>query len=262
MRPDPTPPLPADGPLTLGRHWLVECHNVPPARLDDHRALEPLFVDAARAARATVLGSHFHRFEPQGVSGVVLLAESHLTVHTWPEHRYAAVDLFSCSDHIRVEPVLSVLRGGLGSDDLRVSAALARGLLCPAPLDPRSPEPQLSWRARHQALAPTNLHLAVDVEGCPPSLLASNLLAPLAVALREGLGDVNIDPPLLRDQGAHRTIFASFPEGHLTAALSPAEGTARVDLLTRAFVDPLPLGLRLRALFQGQHHALRCTFRR
>jgi S-adenosylmethionine decarboxylase proenzyme len=47
---------------------------------------------------ATVIGAHFHTFSPHGVSGVVVIAESHLTIHTWPEHGYAAVDIFSCGD--------------------------------------------------------------------------------------------------------------------------------------------------------------------
>ncbi|HEY8462801.1 MAG TPA: adenosylmethionine decarboxylase [Bacillota bacterium] len=54
---------------------------------------------AARAAGAEIIGSLFHKFEPQGVSGVVVISESHLTIHTWPEQAYAAVDIFTCGEH-------------------------------------------------------------------------------------------------------------------------------------------------------------------
>ena len=54
---------------------------------------------AATAARATIMESAFHRFEPQGVSGTVILAESHLSIHTWPEKGYAAMDFYTCGDH-------------------------------------------------------------------------------------------------------------------------------------------------------------------
>ena len=56
-------------------------------------------IDAAREAKATIMESAFYRFEPQGVSGTVILAESHLSIHTWPEKGYAAMDFYTCGDH-------------------------------------------------------------------------------------------------------------------------------------------------------------------
>ncbi len=67
--------------------------------LSDIGAIESLMVAAAKKARATVMQSAFHRFEPQGVSGTVILAESHLSIHTWPEKGYAAMDFYTCGDH-------------------------------------------------------------------------------------------------------------------------------------------------------------------
>jgi S-adenosylmethionine decarboxylase len=253
MPPDPSPPL---GGVVLGRHWLIECDEVAPALLDDATALAQLFVGAARDAEATVLGSPFHRFEPQGVSGVVILAESHLTVHTWPEHRYAAVDLFSCSDRIRVEPVVAALRRGLRSEEIRVAALLPRGIAERGPL-PSAPEPVLSWKARHEALSPATVQVSIDLEGCPTPLLASSIFA----AVSASLGGLALDPPLLREAGSDHVLFTTFPGGHLTAVLTPEEGTARIDLLARCFVDPVPLARRLRELLRGRHHALRCQFR-
>lgn len=81
---------------TLGNHWLVEYFGCEHAVLDDARHLEEAMRDAAMAAGATVITTAFHRFAPQGVSGVVVIAESHLSIHTWPEHGYAAVDFYTC----------------------------------------------------------------------------------------------------------------------------------------------------------------------
>ncbi len=80
---------------TLGRHLLVEYRGCA-ADLDDPVAMEALLREAAAAARATVLGAQLHRFRPHGVSGVLLIAESHLSVHTWPEAGYAAMDFYTC----------------------------------------------------------------------------------------------------------------------------------------------------------------------
>ncbi|MDW8252052.1 MAG: adenosylmethionine decarboxylase [Myxococcales bacterium] len=246
--------------IVLGRQWLIECDGVAPAFLDDATFLEQLFVAAAQAAGATVLRALFHRFEPQGVSGVVILAESHLTVHTWPEYRYAAVDLFSCSDRIRVEPVVTVLRTGLCSEDIRVMALLPRGVVERTPC-PLAPEPVLSWRARHEALAPAMMHLSVDVEGCPATLLSSDSVSALLTLVSAALGGLPVDPPLLREVEGICTLLTTFSGGHLTAQLSPSEGTARIDLLAGRFVDPVPLALQLRKLLGGRHHALSCQFR-
>ena len=67
--------------------------------LSDVDGIQTMMIVAAKAARATVMESAFHRFEPQGVSGTVILAESHLSIHTWPEKGYAAMDFYTCGDH-------------------------------------------------------------------------------------------------------------------------------------------------------------------
>jgi S-adenosylmethionine decarboxylase proenzyme len=68
--------------------------------LDSTSLVERCLTEAVREANATVVETVFHRFSPHGVSGVVVIAESHVSIHTWPEHGYAAVDVFTCSDQI------------------------------------------------------------------------------------------------------------------------------------------------------------------
>lgn len=84
------------GVKSLGKHLIVEFFGVDSKILDDKELLEKLFVEAARRAGSTVCGVFFHRFKPQGVAGVVVVSESHLSIHTWPEYGYAAMDIFVC----------------------------------------------------------------------------------------------------------------------------------------------------------------------
>lgn len=84
----------------LGRHILLELYDCDCDILNDHQRVEQIMKDAALAAKATIVESVFHTFNPYGVSGVVVIAESHLAIHTWPEYGYAAVDLFTCGDEI------------------------------------------------------------------------------------------------------------------------------------------------------------------
>ena len=84
----------------LGSHILVEFTNCKADVLNDVGQIEKCMVEAAQIAGATVINSTFHHFSPYGVSGVVVIQESHLAIHTWPEYKYAAVDLFTCGDTV------------------------------------------------------------------------------------------------------------------------------------------------------------------
>lgn len=84
----------------LGRHILAEIYGCDPEILNDKVLIEKIMVDSALKAGAEVREVAFHKFSPQGVSGVVIISESHLTIHTWPELGYAAVDVFTCGDRI------------------------------------------------------------------------------------------------------------------------------------------------------------------
>lgn len=91
-----------------GRHLLAEYYACDKAILNDAERLEHLLNFAAQAAGATVVQTVFHRFSPQGISGVVVVQESHLSIHTWPEHGYAAVDFYTCGkiEHLKAHEVL------------------------------------------------------------------------------------------------------------------------------------------------------------
>ncbi len=85
---------------SLGRHILVEFFDCDAAILNDTNLIEASMLEAARLAKATIINSNFHHFSPFGVSGVVVVQESHLAIHTWPEYGYAAVDIFTCGHTI------------------------------------------------------------------------------------------------------------------------------------------------------------------
>ncbi len=84
----------------LGRHILAEFYNCDKEILNNHDLIEKYMKQAAIEAKATIVQSVFHMFNPWGVSGAVVIQESHLTIHTWPEYGYAAVDLFTCGEEV------------------------------------------------------------------------------------------------------------------------------------------------------------------
>jgi len=92
----------------LGTHLLVELRDCNPKILKNLEKVKSLMVSAVKESRATIDLS-FHEFNPFGISGVVVIAESHLSIHTWPEYCYAAVDIFTCGDVIKPEVAASYL---------------------------------------------------------------------------------------------------------------------------------------------------------
>ena len=109
-----------------GRHVLVDFYGCSPALLDDADHLEQALTEAALAAGATVLNATFHRFSPCGVTGVLAIQESHLAIHTWPEHAFAAVDLFTCGQTIDPWQACVRLKQALGASHGR-ALELERG---------------------------------------------------------------------------------------------------------------------------------------
>lgn len=87
-----------NAPSALGRHIILELYDCPPALLKVPAQAEEFLLEAAQRMEATVVNAQFHAFSPYGVSGVVIIQESHLTIHTWPEYEYAAVDIFTCGE--------------------------------------------------------------------------------------------------------------------------------------------------------------------
>jgi len=84
----------------FGKHILAEYFECECTYLDSESAVKNMMLEAAKRSGATIVGSIFHHFSPQGVTGVVVIAESHLAIHTWPEFQYASVDLFTCGDRV------------------------------------------------------------------------------------------------------------------------------------------------------------------
>lgn len=84
----------------LGKHLIVDFYDCDCELLNDAQFIDKVMVEAANACGATVVSNHINRFNPYGISGVVVIAESHITIHTWPEHGYAAVDVFTCGETV------------------------------------------------------------------------------------------------------------------------------------------------------------------
>ncbi len=117
----------------LGRHLLIELKGCNTNLLDDLEFLRECLHSAAVRSGATVVGDSFYHFSPHGVSGVVNIAESHLSIHTWPECGYAAVDVFTCGDKVEPEEAARMIMQSVEATDCSL-VELRRGLLQASPV--------------------------------------------------------------------------------------------------------------------------------
>ena len=140
MHPFPTKPL--------GRHVLIELWGCNP-QIDNAACVESTLTAAVAASGATLLHLHVHQYAPQGVTGVAVLAESHFSIHTWPECEYVAADIFTCGDNTDPHAALAVLKKAFTPErvDVKTIDRGVRETAIPSPhhLSPAKSHPNQGW---------------------------------------------------------------------------------------------------------------------
>ncbi len=123
---------------TMGRHVIAELWGCNTDKLNDLKFVEKMMVDAALEAGAEIREVAFHKFAPMGVSGVVIISESHLTIHSFPEHGYASIDVYTCGDRIDPRVAADFITNQLEATT-RESVQVPRGM-GPVTIDPMKVE--------------------------------------------------------------------------------------------------------------------------
>ena len=111
----------------LGSHLLLELKDCNPELLNDLSYIRKAMIETAEDVGATIIGESFHHFSPQGVTGILAIAESHISIHTWPEYCYAAADVFSCGTTFRPLEAATKLAEALESRNPEIQE-IQRGL--------------------------------------------------------------------------------------------------------------------------------------
>ena len=98
---------------SLGKHLIIELFQCDRGILNDLKTLEYQLLEAVKISGATIIQPCFHQFSPHGITGVVVVAESHFAIHTWPEYGYCALDIFTCGEQIKAHEALEYLKKNL-----------------------------------------------------------------------------------------------------------------------------------------------------
>ena len=238
----------SDG-MALGRQMTVEFYDCDPSFLADAEAMKALFIRTAEVSGAHVVDAMFHSFQPQGVSGVVVISESHFAVHAWPEHDYAAVDLFTCGDGVDFDRAITELATGMSCGQWIISSLINRGILgangverfVPVLESRDSRAFQLSWRARFDKSDARAISAAFDIYNCsevnpedPGGSLEQFSRSLMAELELESAGDWQFNCEDDRCYDFEQPIVG----GRLFGFYYPDPQVVYVDLFLNRFFDP------------------------
>jgi len=230
--------------FALGRQVTADFYDCDPKVLADAGEMKRIFIAAAKASGATVVDSVFHLFEPQGVSGVVVISESHFAVHAWPEYDYAAVDIFTCGDSIDFDVAVSELAKGMRSRDWRVTPPLRRGVVAGGAVSrnmaPTRVEPgrtTLSWEKLFRSSGASALVVAMDIYDCSRLDLRDN--PGLQDFLRKFLPSLDLKcKGKLCSYGEEQRFEQPLLQGHLFGRFSVEKQAVYLELELTEFREP------------------------
>ena len=261
--------------FALGRHMTVEFYDCDPKVIADPEHVKKAFLDAARASGATVLDHSFHIFDPQGVSGVVIIAESHFSVHAWPEHDYAAVDFFTCSESIDLKTAIQSLKHSLGAEEVVISGDMLRGIVSNNGIERMVPVYEdkthirtLSWEKKFKNSQAWGLSTAVDIYHCDPALIRDEAsVKRFVLGLCDKIDMRRFGDCVVVDFGEDERVagfsMTQFIETSLVSGhFANASNAAYLDIFSCKFYDPRTVAEFAVSFFKGSNYKMQVALRR
>ncbi len=259
--------------IALGRQVIIEMYDADPKALADATIVEDIFLEAAKEANATILWSYFHPFEPQGVSGVIVIAESHFTVHTWPEYRYAAIDIFYCSETVNVEKAVEVFKRRFNTKEIVIVGDLNRGVIdtdgnmrIPANMEIKQPEYYtFSWEKKFKESNARAISASIDLHDVDSSSMED--MAKIEHFLKEIEDKFNFIPSgemevSYSKEDNEYTIILPMKNSSLTLHVDIDENRVAIDAYSNSFFEPRELAEFALKYFGGKHYTLEVALRK
>ncbi|PIE63499.1 MAG: adenosylmethionine decarboxylase [Desulfobacter postgatei] len=262
--------------FALGRHITIEYYDCASDVLIDKNGVESILLQAARESGATIISSSFHQFEPQGVSGVVIIAESHFTVHAWPEHDYAAVDIFTCADHIDLDTAIHSIEAQFSSQRVVISSDQNRGILHPGAgscmtnntkkVMDRQTLP-VAWKKVYENRNPWGMSTSIDVYDCSPDMIKDPDCIKIfvnKVCGKLGIMDTEKAPLFyLYETGTVAGFSMTGSNGRFGIAghIAPATHAVYLDIFSCNKYEPRELAEFFLSYFRGSHYKMQVALR-
>jgi len=263
-----------DACFALGRQLTIEYYECGANLLLDKDRVETSLLKAAKESGATIISSSFHEFKPQGISGVVVIAESHFTVHAWPEYDYAAVDIFTCGDNIDLEIAINSMKDSFGSENVVISSDQNRGIIA-KPFEQKkvgeiiknSKIYPISWKKEYERKDPWGVLTSIDIYKSDPKIIRNAKrierfvyeLCDLIDMKRFGECQVVHFGEDEKVEGFSMTQFieTSLISGHFANALN----TVYLDVFSCKFYEPREVAEFAMSFFKGDHYKMQMAVR-
>ncbi|EMS77273.1 adenosylmethionine decarboxylase [Desulfotignum phosphitoxidans] len=260
--------------FALGRQVTIEYYECGATAFLDAVRVEDALLKAAKDSNATIISSSFHQFEPQGVSGVVVIAESHFTIHAWPEHDYAAVDIFTCGDNINLEAAITSMKESFESKNVLISSDQNRGIISKPfakqhigqTLKHSNTHP-ISWKKDYEQKNPWGVLSSIDIYDSDPDIIRDadkikqfvHELCDKIEMKRFGECQVVHFGEDERVEGFSMTqlIETSLISGHF----ANADNTVYLDVFSCKFYDPREVAEFAMSFFKGGHYKMQLALR-
>jgi S-adenosylmethionine decarboxylase len=267
--------------FALGRQLNIEYYNCGQDLLLSKDAVEKALLKGANDSGATIISSSFHKFEPQGVSGVVIIAESHFTVHAWPEHDYAAVDIFTCGDNIDLDIAIHSMEESFGAGRVVISSDQNRGFISPPArlkdsklesknaldtIKDRNTLP-ISWKKAYDKQEPWGVLTSVDIYGCGQNIIRdAKMIEKFVKDLCETIemkpfGNCQVvhfgEDEKIEGFSMTQLIETSLISGHFANATN----TAYLDIFSCKFYEPRDVAQFAMSFFKGDHYKIQIALR-
>lgn len=260
--------------FALGRQITIEYYECGTTAFLDATRVENALLKAAKDSGANIISSSFHQFAPQGVSGVVVIAESHFTIHAWPEYDYAAVDIFTCGDNINLEAAIQSMKDSFESKNVVISSDQNRGIIS-KPVEQKkigdiiqnSNTHPISWKKEYALKNPWGVLTSVDIYESAPDIIRDaqqierfvHELCDLIDMKRFGDCQVVHFGEDERVEGFSMTqlIETSLISGHF----ANASNTVYLDVFSCKFYDPREVAEFAMSFFKGGHYKMQTALR-
>ncbi|MCF8112724.1 MAG: adenosylmethionine decarboxylase [Desulfotignum sp.] len=263
-----------NGFFALGRQVTIEYYECGAAAFLDVDRVENALLKAAKDSGATIISSSFHQFEPQGVSGVVVIAESHFTIHAWPEHDYAAVDIFTCGDNINLEAAIESMKSSFESENVVISSDQNRGIISRPIAQQKigqalknSNTHPISWKKEYEHKNPWGVLSSIDIYDSDPDIIRdAEKIKQFVHELCDKIdmkrfGDCQVvhfgEDERVEGFSMTQLIETSLISGHF----ANADNTVYLDVFSCKFYDPREVAEFAIAFFKGRHYKMQIALR-
>ena len=260
--------------FALGRQVTIEYYECGATAFLDADRVETALLKAAKDSNATIISSSFHQFKPQGVSGVVVIAESHFTIHAWPEHDYAAVDIFTCGDNINLEAAITSMKESFESKNVLISSDQNRGIIAKPfaqqnigqTLNHSNTHP-ISWKKDYEQKNPWGVLSSIDIYDSDPNIIRdADKITQFVHELCDRIdmkrfGECQVvhfgEDERVEGFSMTQLIETSLISGHF----ANADNTVYLDVFSCKFYDPREVAEFAMSFFKGGHYKMQLALR-